>query len=277
MERLQFIDAALEEDIKEGDHTSLACIPRDQHGKAYMVAKETGILAGISLARDIFLRIDPEMTIELLFEDGQEVAPDDVLLRLSGKTRSILMGERLALNMLQRMSGIATVTNRYVKACDGYPAKILDTRKTSPLLREFEKWAVRIGGGVNHRFGLYDMVMIKDNHIISCGGVKQAIEQAHKYLTEKNLNLKVEIEAWDPDQLEEILAVGRIDRIMLDNFTPEQAATAVKRINGQYETEVSGGINLDTVRAYAASGADYISVGALTHSVKSLDISLRTE
>lgn len=277
LERIQFIDAALEEDIREGDHTSLACIPREQNGKAHLLVKEAGILAGVDLAKDIFQRIDPDLDVALQKQDGDPVAPGHIAFYVSGSTRSILMGERLALNLMQRMSGIATTTAQYVKACEGYPAKVLDTRKTTPLLRQFEKLAVRIGGGHNHRFGLYDMVMIKDNHITSSGGVRQAIESTRRYLTEKKLNLKVEIEAGDPAQLQEILAVGQVDRIMLDNFTPQQAAEAVQLINLRYEVEISGGITLSTIRDYAASGADYISVGALTHSVKSLDLSLKTE
>ncbi len=276
MERIQFIDAALEEDIREGDHTSLACIPREQNGKAHLLVKEPGILAGVDLAVDIFQRIDPELDIAPQKQDGGAVQPGDIAFYLTGNTRSILMGERLALNLMQRMSGIATVTAAYVKACEGYPAKVLDTRKTTPLLRQFEKWAVRIGGGHNHRFGLYDMIMIKDNHITSAGGVAQAIEATQKYLQDKKLSLRVEIEAGDMNQLHEILAIGGIDRIMLDNFTPAQAAEAVKLINGRFEVELSGGITLQTIRDYAASGADFISVGALTHSVKSLDLSLKT-
>lgn len=277
MEWLQFIEAAIEEDIREGDHTSLACIPREQQCRAHLLVKDEGILAGVELAEAIFSRIDPELILDIKIEDGQPVKYGDIAFYVQGSTRSILMGERLVLNMMQRMSGVATVTGKYVKACEGYPAKILDTRKTTPLMRQFEKLAVRLGGGHNHRFGLYDMIMIKDNHITSSGGVRQAIESVRKYMHEQSIRLKVEIEAANMDQVRQILEIGQVDRIMLDNFTPETATEAVKLINGEYELEISGGVTLDTVRAYAATGADYISVGALTHSVKSLDLSLKTE
>lgn len=277
MERIKFIDAAIEEDIREGDHTSLACIPREQVGRAHLLVKEPGVLAGIDLAKEIFYRIDPELKLDIHIEDGATVKPGDIAFHVSGSTRSILLAERLVLNLMQRMSGIATTTNKYVKLVEGSNTKVLDTRKTTPLLRQFEKWAVRIGGGTNHRFGLYDMIMIKDNHITSSGGVRQAIEAVVKYQEAKGLKLKVEVEAGNMQELDEILEVGQVDRIMLDNFTPEEAAIAVQKIAGRYETELSGGITLDTIAAYAQAGADYISVGALTHSVKSLDLSLKTE
>lgn len=277
MERIKFIDAAIEEDIREGDHTSLACIPREQVGRAHLLVKEPGVLAGIDLAKEIFYRIDPELKLDIHIEDGATVKPGDIAFHVTGSTRSILLAERLVLNLMQRMSGIATTTNKYVKLVEGSNTKVLDTRKTTPLLRQFEKWAVRIGGGTNHRFGLYDMIMIKDNHITSSGGVRQAIEAVVKYQETKGLKLKVEVEAGNMQELDEILEVGQVDRIMLDNFTPEEAAVAVQKIAGRYETELSGGITLDTIAAYAQAGADYISVGALTHSVKSLDLSLKTE
>ena len=277
MERIKFIDAAIEEDIREGDHTSLATIPREQTGRAHLLVKEPGILAGVDLANEIFFRIDPELKLDIHLTDGAEVMPGDIAFHVSGSTRSILLAERLVLNLMQRMSGIATTTNKYVKAVEGTGTKVLDTRKTTPLLRQFEKWAVRIGGGTNHRFGLYDMIMIKDNHITSSGGVQQAIESVVAYQEKKGLKLKVEIEAASLEEVQTILNIGQVDRIMLDNFTPEGAAEAVKLIAGRYETEISGGITLDTIRDYAQAGADYISVGALTHSVKSLDLSLKTE
>ena len=277
MERIKFIDAAIEEDIREGDHTSLACIPREQTGRAHLLVKDPGILAGVDLAKEIFYRIDPEIILDIHLTDGAEVKPGDIAFHVSGPTRSILLAERLVLNLMQRMSGIATTTNQYVKAVEGTGTQVLDTRKTTPLLRQFEKWAVRIGGGTNHRFGLYDMIMIKDNHITSSGGVQQAIESVAAYQERKDLKLKVEIEAASLDDVRTILDIGQVDRIMLDNFTPEEAAEAVELIDGKYETEISGGITLDTIRDYAKAGADYISVGALTHSVKSLDLSLKTE
>lgn len=277
MERIKFIDAAIEEDIREGDHTSLATIPREHTGRAHLLVKEPGILAGIDLANEIFFRIDPEIKLDIHLTDGAEVKPGDIAFHVSGSTRSILLAERLVLNLMQRMSGIATTTNKYVKAVEGTGTKVLDTRKTTPLLRQFEKWAVRIGGGTNHRFGLYDMIMIKDNHITSSGGVQKAIESVVAYQEKKGLKLKVEIEAASLEEVQTILNIGQVDRIMLDNFTPESAAEAVKLIAGRYETEISGGITLDTIGDYAQAGADYISVGALTHSVKSLDLSLKTE
>lgn len=277
MERIKFIDAAIEEDTREGDHTSLATIPREQTGRAHLLVKEPGILAGVDLAKEIFFRIDPEIKLDIHITDGAEVKPGDIAFHVSGYTRSILLAERLVLNLMQRMSGIATTTNKYVKAVEGSGTKVLDTRKTTPLLRQFEKWAVRIGGGTNHRFGLYDMIMIKDNHITSSGGVQQAIESVAAYQQKKDLKLKVEIEAASLEEVQTILNIGQVDRIMLDNFTPEGAAEAVKLIAGRFETEISGGITIDTIRDYAKAGADYISVGALTHSVKSLDLSLKTE
>ena len=277
MEWLEFIDAAIREDIREGDHTSLACIPREQQGRAHLLVKDTGVLAGMEVAQAIFERIDPELQLDIHITDGARVKPGDIAFHVSGSTRSILTAERLALNMMQRMSGVATTTHEYVQACEGHDVKILDTRKTTPLMRRFEKMAVRLGGGYNHRFGLYDMIMIKDNHITSSGGVRPAIEAVRQYMNRQSIRLKVEIEAASIAQVQEILAIGQVDRIMLDNFSPEGATEAVELIAGAYEVELSGGITLDTVAAYAATGADYISVGALTHSVKSLDLSLKTE
>jgi nicotinate-nucleotide pyrophosphorylase (carboxylating) len=271
----EFIRLALEEDVQDGDHTSLGCIPAGVTSRAHLLVKDEGILAGIEVALEVFRQVDKALQVEMLLRDGAIVKKGDIAFVVSGSARSILMAERLVLNLMQRMSGIATTTGKYVKAIEGYKAKVLDTRKTTPLLRYFEKLAVKIGGGENHRFGLYDMVMIKDNHIDYAGGIKQAITSARIYLSENKLELKVEIEARNLEAVKEILAVGEVDRIMLDNFTPEQAKEAVELIAGRYEIELSGGITLDTIRNYAATGADYISVGALTHSVKSLDLSLK--
>jgi nicotinate-nucleotide pyrophosphorylase (carboxylating) len=275
MNIIAFIEAALEEDVKTGDHTSLACIAEGTQSRAHLLVKEPGTLAGVDLARMVFEKVDAGLLMELLLPDGTVVKPGDIAFTVHGDARSILKAERLVLNLMQRMSGIATTTRKYVEAVNGTNARIIDTRKTTPLLRPFEKWAVRIGGGENHRFGLYDMILIKDNHIDFCGGIKQAIIAANKYLQQTGLKLDIEIEARNMDAVKEILNEGRINRILLDNFTPQLAKEAVQLIADRYKIEISGGINLDTVRAYAESGADYISVGALTHSVKSLDLSLK--
>lgn len=269
------IQAALQEDIREGDHTTLACVPANARQQARLVAKETGIIAGIDIVKEVYRQVDEQLQLIIHAGDGTIVHPGDVVMTLDGSAQSILTGERLMLNYLQRMSGVATLTRRFVEACQSYPAKILDTRKTTPLMRRFEKLAVKIGGGENHRFGLYDMVMIKDNHIAYAGGITQAIETVLQYLQKNTLNLRIEIETTNTREIEEVLKVGQVHRIMLDNFTPEAAKAAVELIDGRYETEISGGVNLSTVRAYAASGADFISVGALTHSTKSLDLSLQ--
>lgn len=275
MDLNKFVDLAIAEDIRDGDHTSLACIPAGQTSRARLLVKDNGILAGVEVAQALFRGIDPELQMEVLLPDGSAVKHGDVAFYVTGSARNILMAERLVLNMMQRMSGVATTTNKFVKAIEGTRAKILDTRKTTPLLRQFEKMAVRIGGGVNHRFGLFDMIMIKDNHIAYAGGISQAITRVREYLAENSLKLNIEIEAGSLQQIEEIMAVGGVDRIMLDNFTPEGAKAGVALIGGRYETEVSGGVVLDNVRAYAESGCDFISVGSLTHSVKSLDLSLK--
>ncbi len=275
MDLNKFVELAIAEDIRDGDHTSLACIPAGQTSRARLLVKDNGILAGVEVAEALFRGIDPELQMEVVLQDGAHVKHGDVAFYVTGQARNILMAERLVLNMMQRMSGVATVTNKFVKAIEGTNAKILDTRKTTPLLRQFEKMAVRIGGGVNHRFGLFDMIMIKDNHIAYAGGVSQAINRVSEYLAENNLKLNIEIEAGSLQQVEEIMAVGGIDRIMIDNFSPEGAKEAVNLINGRYETEVSGGVVLSNVRDYAESGCNFISVGALTHSVKSLDLSLK--
>jgi nicotinate-nucleotide pyrophosphorylase (carboxylating) len=270
----EIIEQALQEDIGDGDHTSLSTIPEDATDSAQLIIKEDGILAGVYIAKQVFEKVDPTLNFEILTEDGSAVKKGDIVFRVKGKSISILTAERLALNFMQRMSGIATFTHKMADRIEGLQTKILDTRKTTPLLRELEKYAVRIGGGENHRMGLYDMIMIKDNHIDFAGGISQAIDSTTKYLKEKNKNLKTEIEVRDFDELQQVLDHGRIDRIMLDNFTPEDLKKAVEMIAGKYETEASGGINMDTIRQYAESGVDYISVGALTHQIQSLDMSL---
>lgn len=275
MDLNKFVELAIAEDIRDGDHTSLACIPAGQTSRARLLVKDNGILAGVEVAVALFRGIDPELNVEVLLKDGTHVKHGDVAFFVTGSARNILMAERLVLNMMQRMSGVATVTNKFVAAVAGTNAKILDTRKTTPLLRQFEKMAVRIGGGVNHRFGLFDMIMIKDNHIAYAGGIEQAITSVRNYLSENNLRLKIEIEAGSLEQIQQIIDVGGVDRIMIDNFSPEGAKEAVALIGGRYETEVSGGVVLENVRDYAESGCDFISVGALTHSVKSLDLSLK--
>lgn len=274
MDWTEFIQLSLSEDIGEGDHTSLSCISPEAKGTARLLIKGTGILAGTELARRIFNYIDPELKFNHFLHDGILVEPKQIAFELSGKARSILAGERLALNCMQRMSGIASLTNEFVKRVEGYKAKILDTRKTTPLFRAAEKWAVRIGGGENHRFGLYDMVLIKDNHIDYSGGIVQAIEASKKYLTEKKPDLRVEIEARTLHDVELILKTGSIHRIMLDNFSLQDLGTAIQMIGSRYETEASGGVNLDTVGDIAATEVDFISVGAITHSYRSIDMSL---
>ncbi len=275
MDLSNFIQRIIDEDIRDGDHTSLSCIPEEAVDKARLIVKDTGILAGVELGIEIFKHIDSQLEVEVFIEDGAEVKFGDIAFFVSGKTQSILQAERLVLNCMQRMSGIATMTNRFVKLTEGSEVKLLDTRKTTPGFRALEKWAVRIGGGHNHRMGLYDMIMIKDNHHDYAGGIKAAIESTRKYLTDKELDLKVEIEVRNLEELGEVLEVGQVDRIMLDNFSPERIVEAVKIIDGRFETEASGGINLDTIASYAKTGVDYISVGALTHSYQSLDMSLK--
>lgn len=270
-----FIKAALEEDLGRGDHTSLATIPASHNGKARLLVKEEGIIAGIQLAHEIFRQVDPTIRFEALAEDGDRQLPGAIAFTVEGSVRSLLLAERLVLNCMQRMSGIATTTSRYVDAVSGFKAKILDTRKTTPLMRTFEKWAVTKGGGYNHRFGLYDMMLIKDNHIDSCGGVREALLRAREYIRENNLSIPVEVETRHLQDVETALATGIPNRIMFDNFTVDQTMEAVSLVNGVVEVESSGGITLTNVREYAATGVDCISVGALTHSVKSLDLSLK--
>jgi nicotinate-nucleotide pyrophosphorylase (carboxylating) len=270
-----FIITSLAEDIGEGDHSSLACIPLEATGKARLLIKEKGILAGIRVALEIFSTVDKDLKTDILIYDGAEVNPGDIAFLISGKQRSILKAERLTLNVMQRMSGIATSTREYADKLKGLKTKILDTRKTTPGFRYFEKEAVRIGGGMNHRMGLYDMIMLKDNHIDYAGGIEKAILSTRDYLRKNKLNLKVEIEARNLEDVRMILSVGLVDRIMLDNFNVEDTLTAVKEIAGSCETESSGGITPATIRSYAECGVDFISVGALTHHIKSLDMSLK--
>ena len=269
------ITLAFTEDIGDGDHTTLCCISSEEKGKSRLIIKEDGVLAGIDMAKRIFSYFDPSMKMEIFIFDGTEVKNGDIAFTIEGKVQSILQTERLVLNVMQRMSGIATTTRRYVKALEGTKTRILDTRKTTPGMRMLEKEAVRIGGGVNHRIGLFDMILLKDNHVDFAGGIEQAISRAHNYLNNKGKNLKIEIEVRNFDELEEVLHIGGVDRIMLDNFNTADTREAIRRIAGRYETESSGGITFDTLRSYAECGVDFISVGALTHSVKSLDMSLK--
>ncbi|PWL30492.1 MAG: carboxylating nicotinate-nucleotide diphosphorylase [Fluviicola sp. XM-24bin1] len=269
------IDNALREDIGDGDHSSLSCVPKDAKGQAKLLVKEEGVIAGIELAERIFKRYDENLELEIFLKDGDRVKPGDIAFIVAGPSISILSTERLVLNFMQRMSGVATQTRTIVDLIDGTNAKLLDTRKTTPGIRYMEKWAVRIGGGVNHRFALYDMIMLKDNHIDYAGGVKPAIENANAYLKETGKDLKIEIEVRNEEELNEVLEVGNVDRIMLDNFTPDRLRTVLPLIPDIIETEASGGITVDTIRGFAETGVDFISVGALTHSVKSLDMSLK--
>lgn len=271
----RLIDTAFLEDIGDGDHTSLSCIPTDLPGSAQLLVKSEGVLAGIGIARKVFHRFDPELVIEVYLEDGTWVKPGDVAFKITGSRVSILQTERLVLNIMQRMSGIATETRKYVEKIKDYPTKILDTRKTTPGMRVLDKEAVRLGGGVNHRMGLYDMIMIKDNHADFAGGIRPAITKVQTYLKANQLNLAIEVEARSIPEIIEIMEVGGIQRIMLDNFTISQTREAVQLINHQYETESSGGITLATLADYAACGVDFISIGAITHQVKSLDLSLK--
>lgn len=277
MTEKELIKQAILEDVKNGDHTSLACIPKEAKQSAKLLVKQDGILAGIEVAKSVFKEIDSTLRFEQFLNDGDHIKANDIAFRLYGSAQSILKGERLALNFMQRMSGIATHTNFLVQKLKGTNTQLLDTRKTTPNMRLFEKKAVLLGGGKNHRHGLYDMVMIKDNHIDFAGGISNAIEKTNTYLQEKNLNLKIEIEARDLQELDLILSHGKVDRIMLDNFSFADLRTAVKRINGKYETEASGGITEETIRDYAECGVDFISVGALTHQIMSLDMSLKAE
>jgi len=271
----QLISLWFAEDIGDGDHTTLSCIPATARGKSRLIIKENGVLAGVSVARDIFHSFDPELKMTVFINDGAEVKVGDIAFEVEGKIQSLLQTERLMLNIMQRMSGVASRTREYVKALEGTKTRVLDTRKTTPGLRLLEKEAVKIGGGVNHRIGLYDMILLKDNHVDFAGGIEKAIHRTKEYLKEKNKSLKIEIEVRNFDEIAQVMAIGGVDRIMLDNFTPENTRKAVEIIGGKYETESSGGITFDTLKEYAACGVDFISVGALTHSVKSLDMSFK--
>ncbi len=269
------IDLSFSEDIGDGDHTTLCCVPEDAMGQSQLLIKEEGILAGIRIAKEVFHRFDPTMQVEVFIEDGTRVKPGDVAMIVTGKVRSLLQTERLMLNIMQRMSGIATMTAKYVEKLDGTNTRVLDTRKTTPGMRMLEKEAVKIGGGTNHRIGLFDMILLKDNHVDFCGGIKNALDRCAQYQKEKGLNLKVEIEVRTFDEIEQVMQHGGADRIMLDNFSVENTKKAVEIINHKFEVESSGGITFDTLRDYAECGVDFISVGALTHSVMGLDMSFK--
>ncbi len=272
-----FIEAALAEDIGDGDHSTLASIAAETEGTAVLKIKEDGIIAGIDLAQEIFKYLQPDASFILNKRDGDKVEKGETAFEVSAKVHTILQAERLALNCMQRMSGIATMTNKYADKIKGYKAKVLDTRKTTPLFRAHEKEAVRIGGGYNHRMGLYDMVMLKDNHIDFCGGIEKAIDRTNDYLIKKGLKLKVEIETRSIDDVRRVIEHGGVHRIMLDNYTPQQLEEAVEMIGGVYETEASGGIKLDTIESYARTGVDFISVGAIIHHAVSMDLSLKAQ
>lgn len=271
----KLIDLAFAEDIGDGDHTTLCCIHEEAMGKSHLLIKEDGILAGVEVAKKVFFRFDPSLNVEVLINDGARVKKGDIAMVVTGKVRSLLQTERLMLNIMQRMSGIATMTNRYVELLKGTRTHVLDTRKTTPGMRMLEKQAVKIGGGVNHRIGLFDMILLKDNHVDFAGGIRNAIERCHEYLKAKSLDLKIEIEVRNFDELRQVLDYGGVDRIMFDNFSVDDTRKAVELIDGKYETESSGGITFETIRAYAECGVDYVSVGALTHSVKGLDMSFK--
>lgn len=271
----EIIQAALKEDIGDGDHSALACIPESATGSAQLLVKENGILAGVDVALEVFQLVDSNLTVDVFMHDGDKITVGDVVLHVTGSSQSILKAERLVLNLMQRMSGIATKTAYMVSIVQGTGVTLLDTRKTTPNMRVLEKLAVKIGGAQNHRMGLYDMIMLKDNHIDYAGGIKQAIEKTKAYLANNNKQLKIEVEARDLDEVKQILKAGPVDRIMLDNFSYDDIKTAVKLIDNQSETEASGGITEETLLAYAQCGVDYISIGALTHAIKSLDLSLK--
>ena len=271
----KLIDLAFAEDIGDGDHTTLCCIPEDAMGKSHLLIKEDGILAGVEVAKKVFDRFDNTMKVEVLIGDGAEVKKGDIAMVVTGKVRSLLQTERLMLNIMQRMSGIATMTHKYVEKLKGTKTHVLDTRKTTPGMRMLEKQAVKIGGGMNHRIGLFDMILLKDNPVDFAGGITNAIDRCHAYLKEKNLDLKIELEVRNFDELNQVLTHGGVNRIMLDNFSVADTKKAVELIGGRYETESSGGITFDTIRDYAECGVDFISVGALTHSVKGLDMSFK--
>jgi nicotinate-nucleotide pyrophosphorylase (carboxylating) len=274
-ELLKFIEASFREDIGDGDVTSLACVSAASKGSAALLIKDTGVVAGVDLAAMIFDYYDRTLTFDKYISDGQRVKPGDIVFKVSGSARSILTSERLVLNCMQRMSGIATLTRQFADALSGLKTRVLDTRKTTPLCRTIEKWAVKIGGGENHRYGLFDMILIKDNHVDYSGGIRQAIHAANLYLEKSGKKLAIEIEVRNMAELEQVLETGKVNRIMLDNFSPALLKKAIERVGGKFETEASGGITLQTIRSYAVSGVDFISAGALTHSFKSLDMSLK--
>lgn len=271
---LKHIELSLSEDIGDGDHSSLACISKTETNKAKLVAKEEGIICGIDIAREVYALVDKSIKFTAMMKDGDRIKKGDIIFRVEGSAIGILTSERTALNYMQRLSGIATSTNEYVELIKGTGTKLLDTRKTTPSMRLFEKYAVKVGGGYNHRIGLYDMIMLKDNHIDFAGGVENAITKTKEYLKSLGKELKIEVEVRSMEELERVLKIGGVDRIMLDNFTPELLMKAVERIGGRYETEGSGGINKETILSFAKTGVDFISVGALTHQIKSLDLSL---
>jgi len=268
------LNLAFAEDVGDGDHTTLSTIPAEEQGRQHLIVKEEGILAGVEIARKVFEKFDPQLKMTVFIDDGSHVKPGDIAFEVEGSVRSLLQTERVMLNIMQRMSGIATQTAKYQQKLEGLKTKVLDTRKTTPGMRMLEKEAVRIGGGCNHRIGLFDMILIKDNHVDFAGGIPQAVSAARKYLAEKGKDLKIELEVRNEDEIRQALEAG-VDRIMLDNFTPERTREAVKLINGRTEIESSGGITLDTLRSYGECGVDFISVGALTHSVKGLDMSFK--
>jgi nicotinate-nucleotide pyrophosphorylase (carboxylating) len=270
-----FIQAALDEDIKDGDHTSLACIPADSQNKAKLLVKDDGVIAGVELAKQIFLTLDPNAVFEEIISDGQDIKYGDIVFYVECNTQALLKGERLALNVMQRMSGIASLSSRFAFEVEGLPVTILDTRKTTPLLRFLEKWAVKIGGCDNYRIGLYDWIMIKDNHVDACGSLTKAIDAVHEYLHKTGKNLNITVEVRNLVEVEEVLNRGGITRIMFDNFELPILREAVQHVNKRFETEASGGVSLSTVRKIALTGVDYISVGALTHSAGTLDLSLK--
>ncbi len=271
----ELIELCIKEDIGDGDHTSLCCIPADAHGRMRLLCKQEGVIAGIEVAQMVFDRLDPEMRFEQKLNDGDHVQPGDVAFYVSGRVRSLLQAERIVLNIMQRMSGVATQTAFYVKHLEGLHTRILDTRKTTPGMRVLDKMAVKLGGGENHRMGLFDMILLKDNHIDFAGGIRKAIHGAREYLHAKGKQLPIECEVRSLEDIDEVFAAGSVDRIMFDNFTPEMTRKAVEKVAGRCETESSGGITLETMRAYAECGVDFISVGALTHQIKSLDMSLK--
>ena len=269
------IELCIREDIGDGDHTSLACIPADEHGRMRLLCKQEGVIAGIEIAQIVLRRLDPEMHFEQILRDGDRVRPGDVAFYVSGRLRSLLQAERILLNIMQRMSGVATQTAVYVKRLEGLHTRVLDTRKTTPGMRVLDKMAVKFGGGENHRMGLFDMILLKDNHIDFAGGIEKAIRRVRDYLAERGRQLPIECEVRSLEDIDKVFAAGGVDRIMFDNFTPEMTRRAVEKVAGRCETESSGGITLDTIREYAECGVDFISVGALTHQIRSLDMSLK--